>query len=74
MAQWLRAPAAFPEDRGSIPITHMAPYNCLQLHPQGIQHTDKQNTNVHKIKINHKQTKPKFTFTHVDEMLSRLAV
>lgn len=24
IAQWLRAPAALPEDSGSIPCTHMA--------------------------------------------------
>jgi hypothetical protein len=29
MAQWLRAPAALPEDPGSIPSTHKAAYNCL---------------------------------------------
>ncbi|EDL76976.1 rCG25076 [Rattus norvegicus] len=28
MAQQLRAPAALPEDPGSIPGTHMAAHNC----------------------------------------------
>jgi hypothetical protein len=31
MAQCLRALAALPEDLGSIPSTHMAAHNCLQL-------------------------------------------
>ena len=36
MAQWLRAPAAVPKNRGSDPSTHMAAHNHLQLQFQGI--------------------------------------
>lgn len=31
MAQWLRAPAALPEDPGSLPSNHIAAHNCLWL-------------------------------------------
>ena len=31
VAQRLRALAAFPEELGSIPNTHMAAHNCLQF-------------------------------------------
>jgi hypothetical protein len=34
-AQWLRALAALPEDLGSIPSTHTAAHNCLELQFQG---------------------------------------
>ena len=29
IAQWLRAPAALPEDPGLIPSTHVVAHNCL---------------------------------------------
>ena len=38
MAQWLRTWTALPEDPGSIPRTHTAANNCLELQPQKIQH------------------------------------
>lgn len=36
MAEGLRALTTLPEDLDSIPRTHMAVYNCLQLQFQGI--------------------------------------
>jgi hypothetical protein len=39
MVQLLRALAALPKDPGSIPRTHTAAHNCLELQFQGIQHT-----------------------------------
>ncbi|XP_075822740.1 protein HIDE1 isoform X2 [Microtus pennsylvanicus] len=36
MALRLRALTALPEDRGSIPSTHMAAHNCLKIQFQGI--------------------------------------
>jgi hypothetical protein len=36
MAQWLRALATPPEDKGSISSTHMEAHNCLLLPFQGI--------------------------------------
>jgi hypothetical protein len=52
MAQQLRGLAALPEDRGSIPSTHMEDHNCLQFQDLTLshRHTYKQNTNAHKIK------------------------
>ena len=46
---WLRALAALPEDEGSIPSTHMA---AIQDLTPSYRHTCRQNTNVHKVKIN----------------------
>jgi hypothetical protein len=34
MAQWLRALAALPEDLGSVPRTHVADHNHLELQLQ----------------------------------------
>lgn len=38
MAQWLEAPAALPEDLGSVPSTHKVAPNHLYLRLQEIQH------------------------------------
>jgi hypothetical protein len=49
MAQQLRALATLPEDRGSIPSTHMTAPVPGDLAPSHRQ-TWKQNTNAHEIK------------------------
>lgn len=36
MAQWLKALITFPEDPGTIPSTHLATHNCLELQFQEI--------------------------------------
>ena len=64
MAQWLRALAALPKALSSIPSTHMAGHSCLltpipgDLTPSHT-HTSRQNTNEHKLKINHEKKRVK---------------
>lgn len=72
MAQWLRAQAAFPENVGLIPSTHMAAAVPGNPTPSGLQrhcmhvlykHTCKQNTHTIKQKINELKDKNKSLLT-----------
>jgi hypothetical protein len=52
MAQQVRALAVLPEDLGSIPRTHMSVILVPGNLTPSFSHTCRQNTNIHKIKIN----------------------
>jgi hypothetical protein len=57
MAQQLGALVALPEDPGSIPSNHVAAhhYNSSSRRSDALTQTDRQNTNVHEVKINLKK-------------------
>jgi hypothetical protein len=57
VAQCSKAPAALPEDRGSIPSSHISTTPVPGLLTPSHRYTCRQNTNEHKIKINQNKTK-----------------
>jgi len=58
MVQWLRALAAFPEDSGSIPSTHMAAHSHSHLTPVPVPSSDPIGTKYSHTTHTYMQAKP----------------